>query len=622
METPRAAPAVQAAGSSAAGGEDSPRPARSRSGPILHGMRRSCDSCGRKKRKCDGERPACRRCVRAGEDCVYRKRMCHLPVAQQQQHMASSTVMRRDSMLPFKRCSLSPSPATGLVGMQENAFLCDFFGCVGFLPLTTKSHIRETMVKIMLAPVSRRQADLGVAGGGAGQADAVAIGMESGNINPLGGKELPMNSSTCMFWCAVALGALVKGSPFESVASYTQQAEDALQNSQSGSADAQVAAAWTTLAFLHNFTGNSAKFQEYLELSGNVLTAWIDRGSTDMLPVGFVEKVQRRNGKPSCCDSTAYGFCSQVPQLNTGEHELFRHVMRSFLDFEHATVSNLTESSSAADQEPEPESPGGAAAPAVGEGQDGGEGNGDQPEESDFSELVAISDALASAWTQRNATEFEHLEEELRRSGMGASMAASMVNGFLAFKAAGRGDVHNALERLDRAVEVFAQYPGLCRSIMGAHEAHELLAALAAMDHPRAQDMFATLRAIYNPFRAHGMSPVPPLEECRGMSSICDSPYCSAIGRVIASDKMRAFPGRAVVDADDIDGDQGVGGYDRDHSSFAGEFAASPEMLLMMPAESGEALVHDFEDHDLTSADWLEVTHAMLDAGNESGQPG
>ena len=36
------------------------------------------------------------------------------------------------------RCRFSASPATGLVGMQENGFLSDFFGCVGFLPLTTR----------------------------------------------------------------------------------------------------------------------------------------------------------------------------------------------------------------------------------------------------------------------------------------------------------------------------------------------------------------------------------------------------------------------------------------------------------------------------------------------------
>ena len=35
------------------------------------------------------------------------------------------------------RCRLSASPATGLVGMQENAFLSDYFACLGFLPLAS-----------------------------------------------------------------------------------------------------------------------------------------------------------------------------------------------------------------------------------------------------------------------------------------------------------------------------------------------------------------------------------------------------------------------------------------------------------------------------------------------------
>lgn len=39
-----------------------------------------------------------------------------------------------------KRCTLSASPATGLVGMKENSFLVDFFGCLGFLPLTTQRY--------------------------------------------------------------------------------------------------------------------------------------------------------------------------------------------------------------------------------------------------------------------------------------------------------------------------------------------------------------------------------------------------------------------------------------------------------------------------------------------------
>lgn len=35
-------------------------------------------------------------------------------------------------------CRLSASPATGLVGMQENIFLDNYFRCMGFLPLTCR----------------------------------------------------------------------------------------------------------------------------------------------------------------------------------------------------------------------------------------------------------------------------------------------------------------------------------------------------------------------------------------------------------------------------------------------------------------------------------------------------
>ena len=168
------------------------------------------------------------------------------------------------------RCRLSASPATGLVGMQENAFLSDFFGCVGFLPLTTQrwvpypvlllpikafvsdtlrkplaktsqqtahyparniarvfppsptiSQIRETMVKMMARPAEIGQPLGGVwhdcsdAAGGA--PDAIATG---GNLSTApGGKQLPVDPPTCIFWCAVALGALVKGYPLESVRS-------------------------------------------------------------------------------------------------------------------------------------------------------------------------------------------------------------------------------------------------------------------------------------------------------------------------------------------------------------------------------------------------------------------
>ena len=78
-----------------------------------------------------------------------------------------------------------------------------------------RSHIRETMVKIMLHPVFRERPALGAVGGEAGQCDDCGTGGGFGDA--FGREELPVGPSTCIFWCAVALGGLVKGSPIESV---------------------------------------------------------------------------------------------------------------------------------------------------------------------------------------------------------------------------------------------------------------------------------------------------------------------------------------------------------------------------------------------------------------------
>ncbi|CAM9167672.1 unnamed protein product, partial [Ectocarpus fasciculatus] len=132
------------------------------------GMRRSCLECGERKKKCDGLRP-----------CRFR---------------------------------LSASPATGLVGMQENAFLSDFFGCVGLLPLTTPSHVRGAMVRMMTGPAAQQQ--LSALHDSPDQGQFCAIFTEDGITT---GSQLSTGPSCCTFWCAVGVGALVKGSPVESV---------------------------------------------------------------------------------------------------------------------------------------------------------------------------------------------------------------------------------------------------------------------------------------------------------------------------------------------------------------------------------------------------------------------
>ncbi|CBN75496.1 hypothetical protein Esi_0111_0052 [Ectocarpus siliculosus] len=255
-------------------------------------------------------------------------------------------------MLPFKRCRLSASPATGLVEMQENTFLSDFFGCIGFLPLTTPSQIRETMVKIMVPPASSQQSVFGDGSDKRGHYfEAVAPGGDLSKISA--GSQLPMDPSACTFWCAVALGALVKGSPIESVTSYAQLAQEALAKSNSGPGDAEVAKAWVILANLHGFMGDKERFEKYLALSDSFLRSSIEQGSIDTLPVGFAEIVKFKDIANVSCGKWQMGsFPVQEetlppPQLNevATEAELYRYVSQSRSAFEKAIYSTATEQS-------------------------------------------------------------------------------------------------------------------------------------------------------------------------------------------------------------------------------------------------------------------------------------
>lgn len=95
-------------------------------------------------------------------------------------------------------------------------------------------------------------------------------------------------------------------------------------------------------------------------------------------------------------------------QLKTGadEHELFRHVMQSFQDFEDGTFARLAEILSAVD----PEKPGDAEAPPASE-----DLGGLPADYTDIPPMDVVSEALASAWTEGRVAQFEHLDEALDR---------------------------------------------------------------------------------------------------------------------------------------------------------------------------------------------------------------
>ncbi|CAN0122963.1 unnamed protein product [Ectocarpus sp. 6 AP-2014] len=495
--------------------------------PTLPGMRRSCSECGRKKKSCDGRRP-CGRCVRTDSDCTYTKRRWHLPQPHGQHQPRPS---RRDrthgevllqssppealvssARLPLKRLRLSASPAVGLVGMQESAFLSDFFGCVGFLPLTTRSTIREAMVQIMATPATLQRPPVGGSCDEEALVDAIARGEDLMKASE--GHQLPMNPRSCTFWCAIALGALAKGSSFESVAKYSQLAHEALAKSNSGPADAEVAKAWAMLAYLHGFMGDLERHHEYKAVSESLFRSSIDRGSTDNLPVGFAEVVSftafddpcggQRQRKSSSAEEQG------MPQLNEA-------------------VTEARERSTTTGESPW-------------KNKRDGRLEGARPSH-DALLPKDISTAMVELLESGGCPNFEPLEGAVDRN--------------LVFTKAAKGDVHATLEKIGRCVEVFERYPGVCRDTMGYHKAHIVLSCLAAIDDPRARTMYEGLRASYNSFRPAGSSPVPPLEEWHGVDAFCDNLYCRASDGLTASVDMKAFSGPSTDGINVGDGKEG-----------------------------------------------------------------
>eukprot|EP00903_Cladosiphon_okamuranus_P014237 g13226.t1 len=293
--------------------------------------KKSCDLCVSRKRKCDGATP-CNFCVSRGRECHYSQRRPNRPrgyakrlglamgggagghgcghaharawhgrgdvqekeLAAMQMQMRVQYRQQDTPTVGWKRVRLSASPATGLVGMEENAFLGWFFDCLGFLPLTDEKLVRGAIMDIFLGFSSEPEPEA--------EAEAVAKADRSDNPAPPahaaneeagmemgvevemgagaaagggagGGQEQQRGSdaaSTCTLWCTVAMGALVQGQPPERVAPYMRLAWMSLSQCFD-TVTAGTARAFTMMAYLYNFLRNDHKFYRYLLFARGVI---------------------------------------------------------------------------------------------------------------------------------------------------------------------------------------------------------------------------------------------------------------------------------------------------------------------------------------------------------------
>ncbi|CAM9112274.1 unnamed protein product [Ectocarpus sp. 13 AM-2016] len=501
------------------------------------GMRRSCSECVRKKRKCDGLTP-CSRCRKAGVRCTYTKRKWHQrqPGHQQQHHLNGPAAMQStDSssggMLALKRFRLGASPATGLVGMQENAFLNDFFGCVGLLPLTTPSHIRGAMVRMMTGPTAQQQRGALHDSPDRGQFGAIFTedGITTGN-QPL------MGPSACTFWCAVGIGAVMKGIPVESVAKYSRLARDAL-DAYNGPVNAEVAKAWAILGYFHGSMGDMADYVEYLKRSNSFLMDSMEQGSTDMLPAGFAEIVSQKDtvqvysGHLDAAGIESFGAQRQhAPQIKPAacDGDIYRYVAQSQTRFQQVVFERACQNSATRRHSREDES--------YKDNRAGAFPHGNAPQAEDVSDAMVVG-------LKNGLIDFEHLQDTVdRRPYIRTGVGGLLINMTLAFQKAAKGDAGGTLERLGRCVEVFELYPGVCQYMtLWCHLAHSVLGALAAIDDSGARGLYTRLREVYNPSRPSSSLPAPPWEECRGISAFCDDFQCRIYEGVIASQGLSVF---------------------------------------------------------------------------------
>ncbi|CAB1102842.1 unnamed protein product [Ectocarpus sp. CCAP 1310/34] len=586
----------------------------------------------------------------------------------------------------IKRFRLSASPATGLVGMQENSFLTSFFSSVGFLPLTTRRDVRETMVTLMMS-ATRQQSiateDCDV------EENSHALVLENKVCNTSEGDDFP---KTCTFWCAVAIGALAKGHPIESTNIYFRRAKEAMAR-YSGPTNFEVAKAWTILAYLHGFIGDMETFHEYLALSDSFVHDSAERGSRDSLPVGFPEVV--KHGETiklftgTAEEEEVESLLAQEVSF-PGECEVATeaHICRYIMQYHRAIEISIQQALRTPEDTPYV---GADDAQYTEDGAAKGSKAGDRvggicslSRNPHSRELIC--DVVEGIQLQFPG--LAHLEDAVERPDIRPGVGGLIINGTLFFNKTVSGDNKGALERLERCVEVFEGFPGLTRFAMGNHMAHVMLSVAASVGDSRDGGLYNRLRNACNLTRPQGSLAFPPLEEWQGISAFCDNVPCRSIEALFARRKVDLPPTAPLEDIKTLRPEslESIGSA-KDYQTFSTlpsalrtpsaidtflavvgeaqqgcdgamdtlsqedllleEASASPSLVNIRvetvgdaaedctcsdegvpPAEAEEVLPshaadEDAQDHVIAAEDWFDVIHAML-ASNDTtnGPPG
>ncbi|CAN0414159.1 unnamed protein product [Ascophyllum nodosum] len=120
----------------------------------------------------------------------------------------------------------------------------------------------------------------------------------------------------------------------------------------------------------------------------------------------------------------------------------------------------------------------------------------------------------------------ELLELVAQRLTIGSGLGRLLINSTLAVAKATKGDYGGALRHTRSAVDALSRYPGVIRFSIGFHCPHYLASFLAVLDDPEARGLYGTVRTVFNGMRSPSFSPIPPLEEWKGVHTCCQHIIC------------------------------------------------------------------------------------------------
>ncbi|CAM9279340.1 unnamed protein product, partial [Ectocarpus sp. 8 AP-2014] len=486
------------------------------------------------------------------------------------------------AMIPLKRARLSPSPATGLIGLKENAYIGDFFQTMGFLPITSESFIRKAMVSTMFRTMQERDPEFpgpeagGVAGGGHGWGESALVPGGGGGGGGLARAENAVENAAaaCVLWSTVGVGCLIRGRPKSSVEGYVHLAREALAVCFDDGT-AETARAFTAMALFQDFMGNEAKFIKYIDFAKSIINALSpEKVPADLLDTHlFVKACDMLEGYSHRVDeeyikaaSGTLESCAMAkePRL-IHQKDLCRWLLKADIRLTACFSVDMLDKGAFN----EDSSDVGRYARWEGDGSPPGE-DGGGPQDVGATRNPGLSarphvvydegKGGASPMTGAGAANtptcfslrsFDQSTEPPPPGEMSLKFAAELLpecdlmvhatqtpevkggvgelyfHSIMAYANALQGRQSWAIDGLWRCADIFLTSPGICRLTAWTHLAHCTLACLLLSGR---HEKYESLRQAYNSVMDEPSAVrVPPAEEWTGMECICKHVFCRSL---------------------------------------------------------------------------------------------